>query len=351
MNSWRLGGCLAFTEQGRAAASNFTPARTRRSLARATILSLALEVPCSLFCTMSEPRVEQAPVRKKAAASTTEDAALAMGDANEQLWVLKVPKFLNNYFSVQHAAGRPLGTIAPSSSSAGASSSSSASTAYTLTLDGATLPEGIPCDYEVNFGLAPPATYIFSHSAAEPPKRSSSSTAPAASASACTGGAAAGARLEGRVVAKGEIRPKGLDEDYHSLVRERFEKAQEKKQIDIVGDDEVLKKPALNHHGTQREEKRAKEERGEQRALASSKRQRHVSLSRTELREKVLDLFGQKAYWAKIDLEYAIGTKDGLKVCLDEVCVKVTKRGENYGDYELKPELSGRATSKARADL
>ena len=85
--------------------------------------------------------------------------------------------------------------------------------------------------------------------------------------------------------------------------------------------------------------------------LASSKRQRHVSLSRTELREKVLDLFGQKAYWAKIDLEYAIGTKDGLKVCLDEVCVKVTKRGENYGDYELKPELSGRATSKARADL
>ena len=301
--------------------------------------------------TMSEPRVEQAPVRKKAALSTTEDAALAMGDANEQLWVLKVPKFLNNYFRVQHAAGRPLGTIAPSSSSAGTSSSSSASTAYTLTLDGATLPEGVPRDYEVNFGLAPPATYIFSHSAAaEPPQRSSSSTAPAASAS--TGGAVAGARLEGRVVAKGEIRPRGGDEDYHNLVRERFAKAQETRQIEPVEYDEVFKKPALNHHGTQREEKRAKEERGEQRALASSKRQRHtVSLSRTELREKVLDLFGQKAYWAKIDLEDAIGTKDGLKVCLDEVCVKVTKRGLNYGDYELKPELSGRATNKARADL
>ena len=301
--------------------------------------------------TMSEPRVEQAPVRKKAALSTTEDAALAMGDANEQLWVLKVPKFLNNYFRVQHAAGRPLGTIAPSSSSAGTSSSSSASTAYTLTLDGATLPEGVPRDYEVNFGLAPPATYIFSHSAAaEPPQRSSSSTAPAASAS--TGGAVSGARLEGRVVAKGEIRPKGGDEDYHNLVRERFAKAQETRQIEPVEYDEVFKKPALNHHGTQREEKRAKEERGEQRALASSKRQRHtVSLSRTELREKVLDLFGQKAYWAKIDLEDAIGTKDGLKVCLDEVCVKVTKRGLNYGDYELKPELSGRATNKARADL
>ena len=197
-------------------------ARLDRNFSRRPTLALG---------TMSEPRVEQAPVRKKAALSTTEDAALAMGDANEQLWVLKVPKFLNNYFRVQHAAGRPLGTIAPSSSSAGTSSSSSASTAYTLTLDGATLPEGVPRDYEVNFGLAPPATYIFSHSAAaEPPQRSSSSTAPAASAS--TGGAVSGARLEGRVVAKGEIRPKGGDEDYHNLVRERFAKAQETRQIE-----------------------------------------------------------------------------------------------------------------------
>lgn len=217
--------------------------------------------------------------------------------------------------------------------------------------DESTLPEGIPRDYEVNFGLAPPATYIFSHTAPE------QLSAAAAATAVANGGAAAAARHEGRVVSKGEIRPKGLDEDYRSLVRERYEKADMKtRQVGIVEDEELLKKPSLNHFGTQQAEKKAKEMRGEKLALAASKRARHVPLSKKELRDKVLELFGQQAYWGKPQLvaAMAIGPKqEGLKACLDEVCVKITQRGPHYNDYQLKPELSGRAsaTSKARAEL
>jgi len=276
------------------------------------------------------------------------EVPLSMTRANDQVWVLKVPKFLSRYLSDERLGGKALGTVVKQEVGGSSSSSSAASArpTYELRLDAASLPEGMPRDYQVSFSTPPPATYVLSH--------------PATAEQAVTQqqgagkGLATSAQHEGRVIAKGEIRPSGGvdDDDYRSLMRERFEKADTKaRQVGIVEDDSQLKRTALSHKDTQRDERRALKKRGEQRELQASKRPKHVTLSKKELRDRVVELFGQKAYWQKPELVKELGNAEGLKSCLDELCIKITQRGPHYGDFELKPELSGRAaSSKAKSD-
>ena len=82
-------------------------------------------------------------------------------------------------------------------------------------------------------------------------------------------------------------------------------------------------------------------------STASTKRKRHPALSKKELRDKVLDLFGSQAYWDKNELSRELGNADGLMKCLDEICIRITKKGLHFGKYELKPELSGRTSNSA----
>mmetsp|Transcript_23256 Transcript_23256/g.59294 ORF Transcript_23256/g.59294 Transcript_23256/m.59294 type:complete len:277 (-) Transcript_23256:551-1381(-) len=260
---------------------------------------------------------------------------LAMSRAGEEIWVLKVPKFLASHLQGGHLVNETLGTVKPTAAASSSTAASSGTPSFTLTLEGSKIPEGMPREYELNFSATPPATYVFSHGLED-----------GAAAASQVGAAAAVKDLqhEGRVVAKGEIRPSAINDDYKSLVRERFLRADEKSaQMAIIADDSQVDRQALDHNKVKRDERLAKQKRGEKRELASNKRARSAPLSKQELREKVLQLFATQEYWGKPQLQAAIGSSEGLGACLTELCVKILKRGPNYGDYELKPELSGKA--------
>jgi len=265
---------------------------------------------------------------------------LSRAATGEQLWVMKVPKFLTKLFDEKSTAGRSLGTVQP-----GAAASSSQATSYTLTLDSGALLEGIPREYEMNFSAPPPATYLLSHEEEQHALPGSSKSSAVVTTSS---------QLVGRVIGKGELRPLGLGDDYRGLVRERLELADKKaRAVGLIDDDEVLKKPALSHKDTQRDEKRAKEKRGLQRELASTKRAKNASFTKKELKERVLELFGQQEYWGKPQLIAQIGSSEGVAKMLEELCVKIKQKGPHYSDFQLKPELSGRVaagSSKARLE-
>jgi hypothetical protein len=248
---------------------------------------------------------------------------LDMREAGNKMWIMKMPRFLLEHLQHEASEGRSadLGTVTPSaaagsgpsSSSSVPASSSAQGTAYTLKLKEANLPEGLPREYEMKFNAPPPATYIFS---------SGASGAPPAH--------------KGRAEARGEIRPKELDATYRNLLRERGERAGIRKQLETIEDDKDIKRTKLGHRDKLREEKldRAKKlERREQNASKRSKPQ----LSARELKDALKELYTKQAYWTRRELVAELGNERILGAALEELCDKVTKRGNHYGDYELKP--------------
>ena len=106
----------------------------------------------------------------------------------------------------------------------------------------------------------------------------------------------------------------------------------------IIDDDRHLKFDRLNHRQVQKDELADRNKRRQNRQHASQKRRR-VVLSGRELKDKVMELFGKQAYWPRNDLLAEVGNADGLSACLNDICVKVTKKGPHCGDFQLKPAL------------
>lgn len=244
-----------------------------------------------------------------------------MAAHGDELWVIKVPHFLKQHIEDAHAAGKQLGTVQPNMSSGGSMTRPGGS--CVLSLSGAVLPEGVPTDYELRFTTPPAATYIMSRAKSSDPAK------PTAEA----------ARHEGRVTAKGEIRMSALTSEYRSLVKERRENAEDgRARSGTIQDDSEIRKTQLNHRQTQQDEKADKLRKLERREQSSQNKRTKIVLSAREMQDRLMELFGEKPYWSKRDLEYKVG-RDGLTKALDELCVKITKKGPNCMDFQLKPEL------------
>jgi hypothetical protein len=147
-------------------------------------------------------------------AATTSTASLAASRADESLWVVKVPRFLMEHLQSCAGTGSSLGDVtreaAPESTSAAASSSSRGAppaAPYKLTLSEAGLPEGLPREYDFRFSAPPPATYVFSRGGAP------------------SDGPCHAPRHEGRVTARGELRPREISGAYKRLLKERGDAA------------------------------------------------------------------------------------------------------------------------------
>ena len=261
-----------------------------------------------------------------------------MGKADEKLWVMKVPKFLMEHlqkFSAATPGDESLGTVTRDDADGGRGGSSGApaagsTTSYTLTLPETGLADGMPREYEFRFQAPPPATYIFSRKADGTPKNH-----------------------EGRVSARGEIRPKELSAEYRRLLKDRGDAAQASakgRQVAIVKPDEEedLKRKAsggvaLNRQEERKDEKDGRTKKQEQRAQNAKKRAL-PQLSKAELKEELKTLFVRKSHWSRRDLAGELGVAgapvkgDTLSAVLDELCDKITRRNDaKYGDYELKP--------------
>jgi hypothetical protein len=86
------------------------------------------------------------------------------------------------------------------------------------------------------------------------------------------------------------------------------------------------------------DEKRAGARKAEQRERNALKRQR-PQLSARELKDGLKACFARQPYWSRRDLVAELGNAESLSACLDELCVKVTKKGAHYGDFQLKEHL------------
>lgn len=247
---------------------------------------------------------------------------LDMKEAGEKVWIMKLPRFLMDHLEHEAASGRSanLGTVTPAAPSSGGPSSSgasgpAASATYTLTLPEATLPEGLPREYEMRFNARPPATYILSSGASgAPPKH------------------------KGRAEERGEIRPRELNATYRNLLRERGERAGIRAEVQTIEDDKQFKHAKLGHREQQKDEKAAREKKVAQRATNAQKRQKPV-LSANELQDELLALYTQQSHWTRRDLVARLGNEKALGAVLEKCCDKVTKRGPTFGDYVLKANL------------
>lgn len=246
------------------------------------------------------------------------EKALSMKGASDQVWILKVPKFLMKHLQEQGAGGRDVGTVQLKDEVKGSNSSRpsgppSVGPSYTLKLSEAGLSEGIPREYDVRFQSPPPATYLISRGKGE------ADAAPA---------------HEGRVERRGEMRPTELNGAYRSLLKGRVADAdQPKRQVQVYDD----AKPKLNHRQTQRDEKALLHKRQAQREEKDARKRAKPDLSFSELKSKLLELFVQRDHWSRRDLEQALGNRDTLGKVLDEICDRNTKKGPRYNDWELKP--------------
>ena len=239
--------------------------------------------------------------------------AVNMTRARSGVWIMKLPRFLMEHIASGHAAGSPLGQV-----------QASGENKYSLTLNDA--PPGLPREYEMSFTASPPATYVISQ-----PDDS-------------TGSSRDGPQHEGRAEAKGEIKPRDSSE-YRTLLKERTDKAGKRREVAITEDDTGINralKGELGHRQHLEEEKAQKNKRQQRLQVASSKRAR-VSLSSREVKEMVMQLFSEQRYWSRGALVQRTGNPDALGKVLDEICDKVTKKGPQYNDYELKHHLAGMA--------
>jgi len=190
---------------------------------------------------------------------------------------------------------------------------------YTLTLPDELTPEGMPNEFEMHFSAsAGPPTYILSRD----------------------GSGAGTPAHEGRVEAKGDLRPKMLTGDYRALLKERAERAdQPLRTMGIIADDSELKRKKLGHRQVLDDERAAKVQKVERRERNTAKKARMEVLSAREMKERLKALFSRQTYWSRIDLLREVGNDKVLKDCLEDMCVKETKKGPHYNDYSLRPSL------------
>lgn len=271
-------------------------------------------------------------------------AELPMTNADEKLWVMKVPKFLMDHLQKCNATAhvdQGLGTVTQDGGAAGSKAhAAGGATSFTLTLPESGLADGMPREYEFRFQEPPPATYVFSRKADGTPEQH-----------------------EGRVSARGEIRPKELTAAYRRLLKERGDAAQASakgRQVAIVRPDEEdeLKQQArggaLSRQEERKDEKEGRAKKQEKRVQNANKRAR-PTLSKEELKEALNDLFAKKPHWSRADMAIALGVPikgDVLSAVLEERCDKITTRNDpKYGDYELKPAFRSGLPGTSAASL
>ena len=128
-------------------------------------------------------------------------APVMMEKAKEQLWLLKVPNFVMEHLQSVQEADVDLGTLTQDEEGAaagGASSSSGSGRSFTLKLsDSAKLLPDVPRELSVTLGAPAAPMHVVSE-----PKETSK------------GGAW---RLEGKIVQKGEAKPKTLTQEYKNI--------------------------------------------------------------------------------------------------------------------------------------
>lgn len=191
--------------------------------------------------------------------------------------------------------------------------------AYTLTLPEEGLPSGMPQEFEVRFNSPPPATYVFS-------EKDGSLGAP-------------DPLHHGRVIARGEIKPKELTKEYRERIRERKETSEVRAAVGVIEDDHGLHHTKLDHQEAVKAVGVKKEVKQQRRELNAKKRAR-PELSKGELKDQIKRLFATQRYWSRRDLKDELGNENKLASCLEEVCDKVTsRRSVHFGDYELKPNF------------
>lgn len=136
------------------------------------------------------------------------------------------------------------------------------------------------------------------------------------------------------------------------MLSNRSEAAEAKRnepQLATLAEGEVgsLQKVELDHV-RQRNEERAS---GKERAAKREMRQKVVaaaSMTLPELKLALKDMFNERDFWSRRDLELKLGNKDKLGQCLEELCIKVTARSSaHYSDWQLKPELRSGLKKKA----
>jgi len=102
-----------------------------------------------------------------------------------------------------------------------------------------------------------------------------------------------------------------------------------------------LRHEPLNHSGKRQEENEARQKRKDEQRSKSALKRTRADLSSDELKKLIKGCFARQHYWARRDLVAELGNP-GAKLLsdgLDELCVKVTKRGNHYGDYQLREHL------------
>ena len=245
-----------------------------------------------------------------------EHAALALNNATNTVWVMKVPRFVMQHMANANNSQHPLGTVCVIEDGA-MSSLRPTDRSYMVKLD--SVADSLPREYEMRFSASPPASYVISRS------KDANQAVP---------------KHEGRVEAKGEIRPRELGKEYRGLLKERGDAVsalKERRSMGTITDDRDIRRPGLDHRRVEQEE-RADRYKRQQRREQSSKKRVRLALSGGELKDKVMDLFGRQNYWSRPDLIHEVGNGQALGKCLDDLCMKVTKKGPHYGDFQLKPE-------------
>ena len=257
-------------------------------------------------------------------------AGLGMTHAGEDnLWVVKVPRFLMDHLQARAGSGQSLGNVTEEPLPSGAAAppgAPSSSSSFKLTLSEEGRPETMPREYEFRFSAPPPATYVVSRS--DGPKDNMVS----------------GAKHEGRVGARCELRPHEMSSEYRQLLKERGDRADvPRRAMGIVVDDKALKRERLNHMVVRAQERAGREKKAAARERNSQLKRSRPQLSTRELKDALKACFARQSHWSRRDLVSELGNADALGSCLEALCVKITKKGNHYGDYALKDSLRAAA--------
>ena len=148
-------------------------------------------------------------------------APVMMEKAQEKLWLMKVPDFLMEHLQGVPDSGIEVGVLTQDAdSSAGAGSSNSQG--YTLKLaESSRLPADAPRELSVVLGAATAPMHVLSE-----PKDA---------------GKGAAWRLEGKIERKGEVKQKALTSEYKSMIANRVETANTKREIQTWDEDSAMR--------------------------------------------------------------------------------------------------------------
>ncbi|KND05055.1 transcription factor IIF subunit TFG2 [Spizellomyces punctatus DAOM BR117] len=250
-----------------------------------------------------------------------EDAEeLGLDNADTQVWLVKVPKFLAEKWASVEMEDQELGSIdVPAFNSSSRNFNNGTSNKASVHLPAQPWADDIPKNYTLTFtNLKPQSEYIFTEDTS-------------------TGRAK---ELVGKVIHEGTIAPV-IDDDYRQLMQRRAQMVSDKKRnikmIDVKGDrghtwitpvNDVIKEKGFGLMARKKPQQDKKER-----------------VERTELVNMIFEAFQKYPHWTfKGLVERTQQPQAWLKEVLNDLAL-LHKRGPYVGTYELKPEFKGRGGS------